>query len=183
MLRSTLVAAVLAFALALAPGGCRRDFAATPVYSGEGDDVPPLPPASGTHVGYLIDNAGALDLRDDQLDELKKIDTSLAARNDSIETQLRAMIRPDEQPAEKGQPPPRHNNAPGAQVKTTGDVGKLQQAKEANDREALAKAFALLDDAQQETARKLLEARGITPPGSKKEAPARDAADGVPLEP
>ncbi len=32
---------------------------------------------------------------------------------DSIDTQLRALVKPDEQPTQKGQPPPRHNHAPG----------------------------------------------------------------------
>ena len=35
---------------------------------------------------------------------------------------------PDEAPAEKGKPPPRHNNAPGAQVKVTGEAGDYRVA-------------------------------------------------------
>jgi len=115
--------------------------------------------------------------------KLKAIDTSLAARNDSIDTQLRGLIKPDEQPAEKGQPPPRHNNAPGAQVKVTGEAGKLQEARAANDKDALKRAFALLDPDQQEAARKLLDERGIVAPGAEKKPPMRSAADGVPLAP
>ena len=41
----------------------------------------PLPPASGTAIGYLIDAQGDLKLRDDQLTKLHQIDDSLAARN------------------------------------------------------------------------------------------------------
>jgi hypothetical protein len=174
MLRMFLLAAGLLLV------GCHQE--PKPMTPKEGE-LPPLPPASGTTIGYLVDNATALKLRPDQFDKLKEIDTSLAARNDSIDTQLRALVKPDEAPAEKGKPPPRHNNAPGAQVKTTGEVGKLQEARAENDRDALRRAFALLDPDQQEAARKLLDERGIAAPGAEKKAPARSSADGVPLEP
>jgi hypothetical protein len=42
------------------------------------DDHPPLPPASGTPIGYLIDDASELSLGDDQLTQLKTIDSELA---------------------------------------------------------------------------------------------------------
>lgn len=160
--------------------GCHRE--PQPMTPKEGE-LPPLPPASGTTIGYLVDNATALKLRPDQLDKLKEIDTSLAARNDVLDTQLRSLVKPDEEPAQKGQPPPRHNNAPGAQVKVTGEAGKLQDARAANDRDALTRAFALLDPDQQEAARRLLDERGIVAPGAAKKAPERSDADGVPLEP
>jgi hypothetical protein len=135
-------------------------------------------------IGYLVDSAKQLELRDDQLTKLKEIDTSLAARNDVIDTQLRVIEKPHVEHAEKGQPPPRHNNAPGAQIKTTGDAGKLHAAKKANDKHALDLAFALLDPPQQEKARKLLDDRGISAPGSKPKQPAPKTEEhGVPLEP
>ena len=174
MLRTCFLAAGLALV------GCHHE--PTPMTPKEGE-LPPLPPASGTAVGYLLDNATTLKLRSDQLDKLKEIDTSLAARNDSLDTQLRSMVKPDEAPAEKGKPPPRHNNAPGAQVKVTGEAGKLQEARAANDRDALQRAFAVLDPDQQDAARKLLDERGITAPGAEKKPPPRDDAAGVPLEP
>jgi hypothetical protein len=174
MLRTLLLLAGLALV------GCHRE--PQPMTPKEGE-LPPLPPASGTTIGYLIDNATALKLRSDQLDKLKEIDTSLAARNDSLDTQLRGMVKPDEAPQEKGKPPPRHNNAPGAQVKVTGEAGKLHDARAANDRDALKRAFALLDPDQQEAARRLLDERGVVVPGSEKKAPVRSEADGVPLEP
>jgi len=174
MLRTFILAAGLAVV------GCHHE--PKPMTPKEGE-LPPLPPASGTAVGYLVDNATALKLRPDQLDKLKEIDTSLAARNDSIDTQLRSMVKPDEAPAEKGKPPPRHNNAPGAQVKTTGEAGKLQEARAANDRDALRRAFELLDPDQKEAARKLLDERGIVAPGAEKKAPTRTDDEGVPLEP
>jgi hypothetical protein len=147
-------------------------------------DLPPLPPASGTAVGYLVDGAKQLDLRDDQLTKLKEIDSSLSARNDVIDTQLRVIEKPNVEKPEKGAPPPRHNNAPGAQIKTTGDAGKLHAMKKANDKDALDRAFALLDPPQQEKARKLLDDRGIAAPGSKpKVLPPKAEDGGVPLEP
>jgi hypothetical protein len=145
-------------------------------------ELPPLPPASGTAVGYLVDNASQLSLRDDQLEKLKVIDTSLAAKNDSIETQLRVIERPDEAPPQKDKPPPRHNNAPGAQVTSTPDAQKLHRARDANEQDALAKAFAVLDDTQKETAKRLLGERGISAPGAKQPGEkARTDADGTPL--
>ena len=176
MLRATLLALALL-------AGCRHDTDPPPMQPKEGD-LPPLPPSSGTPVGYLIDNAGQLQLRDDQLQQLKDIDKSLSARDDEIDTQLRIIEKPAEDPpVEKGQLPPRHNNAPGAQIRTTADAGKLHSARKANDFEALQKAFALLDPPQQVTARKLLEDRGVTAPGSDTKAPRRNTDDGEPLEP
>jgi len=92
MLRTLLLTAGLALV------GCHHD--PKPMTPKEGE-LPPLPPASGTTVGYLVDNATMLKLRPDQLDKLKEIDTSLAARNDSIDTQLRSMVKPDEEPNDK----------------------------------------------------------------------------------
>ena len=145
-------------------------------------ELPPLPPASGTAVGYLVDNASQLKLRDDQFEKLKAIDTSLAAKNDSIDTQLRTIERPDEAQPEKDKPPPRHNNAPGAQITTTPDAQKLHKARADNDRDALQKAFAVLDDDQKAVARRLLDERGISSPGTaKKDDKARSDADGTPV--
>lgn len=172
MFRLLLILAVLA------TGACKRD--PDPIQPKEGE-LPPLPPASGSIVGYLIDNASQLSLRDDQLDKLKQIDFSLAAQNDSIDTQLRAIERPAEEPTQKGQPPPRHNNAPGAQVVTTPDAQKLHKARADNDRNALVKAFAVLDPDQQQTAKRLLDERGIAVPGTKQKPQPRSDADGTPM--
>jgi hypothetical protein len=151
--------------------------------------LPPLPPASGTPVGYLLDAASDLKLNNDQVTKLKEIDTSLAAEDDEIDTQLRQIEKPDtegEQPQKQpgGPPPKRHNHAPGAMVKTTADAGKLHERKKANDREALKRAFLLLDADQQTTARKILGDRGVEAPGSAaKKASNEPNPDGVPLEP
>ena len=172
------------FATALVLAACHHD----PAPSKPGD-LPPLPPASGTPIGYLIDSSGDLHLRDDQLTKLKDIDTSLAAEDDEIDTQLRQIEKPDnegEEPQKQpgGPPPKRHNHAPGAMIKTTGDAGKLHERRKANDRDALNRAFTLLDDAQKTTARRILADRGVEAPGgsAKKDTKAPDP-DGVPLEP
>jgi hypothetical protein len=172
----------LLLALLVLGGACHKD---PPIYKPKEGEMPPLPPASGTAIGYLVDGASQLKLRDDQLTKLKEIDQSLSARNDVIDTQLRTIEKPaeDEQPPEKGKPPARHNNAPGAQIKTTPDAAKLHAAKKANDKEALDRAFAVLDPDQQSAARRLLDERGITVPGEKPKEKPKDNADGVPLEP
>ena len=161
---------------------CRKDIDPAPAHPQEAP--PPLPPASGTPVGYLVDNAGQLNLREDQLAKLQDIDRSLSARDDEIETQLRLIEKPAEDPeVPKGAPPPRHNNAPGAQVKTTPDAAKLREARKSADDDALRKAFAILDPAQQTAARKLLEDRGITPPAASTKPPQHDPGDGTPRQP
>jgi hypothetical protein len=171
------------FLAVLAISACHKDVDPPPMHPKEGE-LPPLPPSSGTPVGYLVDNAGQLKLTDDQLRQLKDIDTSLSARDSEIDTQLRIIEKPAEDPpSEKGSPPVRHNNAPGAQVRTTPDAAKLHAAKRENDFEALQKAFKLLDAEQQATARRLLEERGVTAPGSAPKQQRRTTDDGVPMEP
>lgn len=166
---------VLLLALATACGGGDPK----PMKPKEGE-LPPLPPASGTAVGYLVDNASQLKLRDDQLEKLKALDTSLSAKNDSIDTQLRTMERPNEEEPQKNKPPPRHNNAPGAQITTSPDAQKLHKMRADNDEAALAKAFAVLDDDQKAVARRLLDERGISTPGAGKQ-PEPTSDDGKPL--
>src|SRR5437868_550200 len=48
----------------------------------------PLPPASGTPIGYLVDDATELKLTDDQLARLKAIDEELAAKLATLDAQL-----------------------------------------------------------------------------------------------
>jgi hypothetical protein len=179
---------ILAIALSLV--GCHHD--PQPMTPKEGE-LPPLPPASGTPVGYLIDNSSQLKLRDDQIEQLKKLDNSLSARNEAIETQLREIEKPEddeEEKPKKNAPPPKPKDwAPGASpVHTTTDSGKLHAAKDANNKDALEKAFSILDADQRITARKLLDDRGITAPGGgtgKQPPPPASGEDngGVPLEP
>lgn len=167
--------------LVLALAGCHRETA--PAHPNPGE-VPPLPPASGTPVGYLIDSAGDLKLRDDQLKQLKDIDASLAARDAEVDTQLRQIEKPDEDgedPKQNGGKRPRHNNAPGAQIKTTGDAKKLHLIRDAQDRDSLKQAFALLDPEQKTTATKILQDHDVEVPGVKKKEEQTSSDDGTPL--
>lgn len=170
------------FALLLAIAGCHP----SPSKPAPGE-VPPLPPASGTAVGYLVDSAGELALRDDQLTKLKQIDASLAAENGQIDAQLRQIEKPapeeqlSPQAQKAGEKPARYNNAPGASTITTNDSQKLRKLRDQNDSDALKKAFALLDPDQLTKAKRILTDRGVEIPGEQKQGPARDSEDGQPL--
>jgi len=162
---------------------CRHDSDPPPMTPRDGEQ-PPLPSSSGTPVGFLLDNAGQLNLHDDQLAKLKQIDAVLAPKDDDIETQVRLIEKPqDDPPPGPGSPPTRHNNAPGAQVKTTPDAAKLRATRRAQDLEALQQVFALLDPAQQATARRLLEDRGLSAPAGDASPAARGAKDEAPPRP
>jgi hypothetical protein len=174
MLRSLLLAAGLLVT------GCNKD---PQIMTPKEGELPPLPPASGTAIGYLVDSAAQLKLDEAQLKKLKEIDESLAARNDALDTQLRAIERPDEEQGQKGQPPPRHNHAPGAQVKTNKNAARIKEIKAANEKDALKAVWAMLDATQQGAAKKLLDERGISAPGEKTKEPARNPEDGTPFEP
>ncbi|HEY4181781.1 MAG TPA: hypothetical protein VGM90_33280 [Kofleriaceae bacterium] len=73
---------VLVLALPACGGSSQTAAPATPT------EAPPLPPASGTPIGILVDESGALHLRDDQVSKLREIDEQLSARNDAIDSQL-----------------------------------------------------------------------------------------------
>jgi hypothetical protein len=171
-----------AFVLLLALAGCHYNDppAATPA------DVPPLPPASGTPIGYLIDSASDLKLRDDQLKQLQELDSSLAAQDADIDVQLRQIEKPEEEEQQTPQEAKAHtkkiryNNAPGASVKTNADAGKLHEMRADNDKQALGKAWVLLDKDQQQSAKKILEDRGIEVPGAQKTAP-KPSENGTPV--
>ena len=168
----------LVFALALFAASCHREPATE---HPKPEDLPPLPPASGTPVGYILDARGDLKLRDDQVKKLTDIDQSLAARDAEIDTQLRQIERPDpeEEKAERSQGR-HHNNAPGASGAPTGDAAKLHQIRNSNDREALRQAWALLDKDQQSKAKQILQDRGVEVPGEKKQQ-QDTSEDGTPV--
>jgi hypothetical protein len=148
---------------------------------------PPLPPASGTAIGYLIDAKRDLALRDDQLAELKDLDDSLAAQNGSIDAQLRQIEKPvpneqlSPQQQKAGEREARYNNAPGVNTITTEDSQKLRRMRDANEREALEKAFALLAADQLARAKRILTDRGVAIPGERSAQPQRSEEDGAPL--
>lgn len=152
-------------------------------------DRPPLPPASGTPIGYLIDGAGELHLRDDQVAKLEEIDTQLSGELDAIDTQLRSA-----KPGDASQPPPqmgRHHGR-GGHHRGGGGAGaasapaphpdpaaadRLTEERRADVKDALARAFTVLDADQQPAAKKLLEDHDVdvedkaAPPPSGDEAP------------
>jgi len=167
-------------ALLLLSAACHRE--PQPSHPQPGD-LPPLPPASGTPVGYLLDSAGDLKLRDDQVKELKDIDASLAARDAEIDTQLRAVEKPEEEePPQRGPGAkrPHHNNAPGVGIKTSADAKRLHDMRDAQDRDALKRAFALLDPGQRDGATKILQDHDVEVPGAPRKQ-ARESDEGTPL--
>ncbi|MFT3696880.1 MAG: hypothetical protein QM831_27305 [Kofleriaceae bacterium] len=175
---------VLVCLLALA--ACHHD-SDPPVHHPAEGEVPPLPPASGTPVGYLIDSSSDLKLRDDQLAKLKEIDQSLAATNADIDVQLRQIERPEDdeqitpQEMKAGKKPNRHNHAPGAMMKPNGDANKLHAIEKQNNNDALKKAWAILDADQQVKAKAILDDHGVEVPGKGDKKPPATDDSGTPL--
>jgi len=152
------------------------------------DDHPPLPPASGTPIGYLIDDAGGLKLRDDQLAQLKAIDDELATQLAALDG---ASRKPDPVPQSNRADKPRglgfraggahdgQNGRMGAFPGAPGDRPadgspkggwisgetltdiNLQRARDVRD--AIRRALALLDAAQQAIARQVLTEHAVDP--------------------
>ena len=89
------VLAGILFGLALAIG-CSHE--ATPVVAP--DEHPPLPEA--TPIGYLIDDASELHLRDDQLGQLRDLDSALAQRLDAIDADQRGPAPAARPPGQSG---------------------------------------------------------------------------------
>jgi hypothetical protein len=171
-----------AFASGLAAGACHHDPDAVAPTS-TSTPPPPLPPSSGTPIGYMLDAATDLKLDSNQLTTLRELDASLAAQEADIDTQLRQIEKPDpDEEVPKGEKPRRRNMAPGVGMHTTADAGKLHSMRDRYDRDALKRAFAVLDPTQQTSARHLLEDHGVTAPGDKpKAALGGSEEDGQPL--
>src|SRR3569623_592813 len=124
----------LLLAFVLACGGSSSPPAQTPA------DKPPLPPASGTPIGYLIDDASELHLRDDQLTQLRQLDTQLAADLDALDTRIRAAqpSQPQAKPQMGGMGGGRHRGGRGRRggaqqaqhAASTGDPGAADKLTE-----------------------------------------------------
>jgi hypothetical protein len=148
---------------------------------------PPLPPASGTPIGYLVDAKADLSLSDEQLGKLQDLDSSLAAENGSLDAQLRQLEKPvpgaelSPQQQKAGETAPRYDNAPGRSTITTDDSVKIRKLHAENEQRAIEKAFAVLDEKQVEIARRILQDRGIKVPGGTKAASSQGSDDGTPL--
>jgi hypothetical protein len=159
----------------------------TPMHPQPGE-LPPLPPASGTPIGYLLDARADLALTPDQIDKLTKIDNSLAARDASIDTQLRQIERPEEeedptpQQQKAGMKRQRHAYSPkDQQLSTNKDAEKLHQLRKQNDRDAVKEALALLDAQQAEKAKAILADHDVEIPGGPKKPQGPDPSDGQPV--
>jgi len=147
-------------------------------------EPPPLPPSSGTPVGYLVDDAPELALRDDQLTQLKAIDAELVARLDVLDTEQRSSAptpaASSSTPAAGrhrggrhgggrrggmgGTSPGAGSNAarPGPSGHGNADAASRATEERATDvRVALERAFALFDPAQQQIAKRVLADRGV----------------------
>lgn len=173
--------AALLFILA----ACHHD--PQPMHPNPGD-LPPLPPASGTPIGYLLDAKVDLALTPDQVTKLSKIDNSLAARDFEIDTQLRQIERPEEDeelsPKEMkaGMKRQRHAYSPkDQQLSTNKDAAKLHEIRKANDRDAVKQALALLDAQQLDKARAILTEHDVEIPGGPKKPEGPDPNDGQPV--
>lgn len=172
--------AALAFAMPACGGGNQNQVI-------EPSGPPPLPPASGTAIGYLVDAKRDLNLTDEQFAKLQEIDESLAARNGPIDVQLREIEKPvpaeqlTPQQVKAGEKEPRYNNAPGASTIVTEDSLRLRKMREANDRDAIERALALLDPEQVVKAKRILQDRGIQVPDGAGPQPTHTAEDGTPL--
>lgn len=177
----------------------------------------PLPPASGTPVGFLIDDRERLALRPDQLDRLRAIDRDLSGRDAVLEASERERARPPDRdetggPREKGGPgggmggPGGGMGGPGAGMDgpgggmggprggmggpsamrggahrnqrerpddrsrppNAGDApGRMAREREANVRDALGRAFEVLDPEQRAIAQQILEDHGLEVPPSR----------------
>jgi hypothetical protein len=182
--RAVVIAAALAVSVGLACGS-----GAKPVV--QPDEHPPLPPASGTPIGYLVDDSTELGLRDDQLTQLKAIDEDLASKLAVLDGELRGTgpARPA-----SGQSGARHrgggrrgggrrggasNPSGGASPGAAGGSGsaagsgapprgvsaatanRVTEERAADVRSAIERALALLDAPQQQIARRVLTDHGV----------------------
>ncbi|MFT3698386.1 MAG: hypothetical protein QM831_34905 [Kofleriaceae bacterium] len=193
---------------------CHHD--AAPAAPADPTDKPPLPPASGTPIGFIIDDAGELKLTDAQLAKLHDIDTSLAAELEKVDAASRSQSRPAD--GDGSTPPAgggRHHRGGGmgggmggggggggrhhrGQGSGSGSgsgssgnaamIGKLDDQRKADVKDALTQAFALLDAGQQTIAKKVLadhdvdlDVATITPAGPPTlPPPGNDEADPPP---
>ena len=87
--------------------------------------------------------------------------------------QLRQIEKPEEEEQQTPQEvkahvkKQRYNMAPGQNVKSNADAGKLHAMRDQNDRIALNKAWTILDKDQQLGAKKILDDHGIEASGDE----------------
>lgn len=149
----------------------------------------PLPPASGTPIGYLVDDATELKLTDDQLARLKAIDGDLAAKLGTLDAQLHSPGAA----AGSGQPRGRRRGgggggggfrggggrrggmrgggagsgsgsgsaAPRSTAASADTVNRVTEQRAADVRDAIDRALAALDVVQRVMAKRVLTDHGV----------------------
>lgn len=162
--------------------GCSHEEPAPKLEPGEKQ---PLPPSSGTPIGFLIDDAGDLSLTPDQLAQLQGIDLGLQARLESLD---KAAPR-QPQPQGQQQPPMggRHGRGGGGrhrqmqqQPQQAGSgsgapqIAQQSNAKRAEVKDAIEKALAILDVPQRVLARKVLSDHDVDWDDAAAQKPALD---------
>jgi len=168
----------IALALALVVA-CHHDPEPAKLEPGE---VAPLPSASGTPIGFLLDERIKLHLTDDQVLQLRQIDTSLAADLDKIDSRMREVNKASDPPPQQssgmgrggrhggmggmggggnggnGGTSGRHrgsgSGSGGGHSKT--DVDRLTEQRASDVRDAVTRAFTHLDDGQIASAKQVL---------------------------
>jgi hypothetical protein len=184
---------VRAVTLALLLIACHHE---APAAHPEPGETLPLPPSSGTPIGYLLDDTD-LHLRDDQRTRLHEIDATLAGELERLAAMDRAAHAPA--PGEAPSSPPsgrgggrhggrggggrgrrtRSSQAAAAAPDTNGapkpEVGAAAQERTADVRDAIHRAFAVLDPDQQHLAAKVLADHDIDVDASGTHAPTEPA--------
>ena len=185
--------------VALALIACHNDSISHP-------DIPPLPPASGTPVGYLVDSAADLKLTDQQVASLKDIDTNLAGQLDILDMRLKAAGKPATA-AGSGSASPRQQPGgfqmsggrragrrrsqqaagsgagSGSRVPRSAAVVKLETERENDVRAAISRALDLLDATQRKAAVAIFNDRGLDLLLPSSDASAGDGSDDDGSEP
>jgi hypothetical protein len=177
---------------------CSRDTAPAVQPVGP-EEPPPLPPASGSPIGFLLDDT-SLSLRDDQRTKLHEIDSDLGAKL----VYLDSVMRNTGSATAPGDDSSRGGIAFGASQGRGSDVqgvggqdnggpsGGARSAQIAADnaairkrvpevrahdvRDAIARALAVLDPPQRDLARKILVERGVDPETGKYQAQGEPGA-------
>lgn len=189
-------AAVIVVALAVPCGlgfqlGCNRPAPREPVDPViEPDEHPPLPPASGTPIGFLVDDAGELKLSDDQLSKLREINdvlaTQLAVDDGDMKPEPVEQKKDDGKgrglgfragggqegfggynsafpnaPRTAGQTGTDDQGGPRQYVIPAATVNKVYQARAKHTHAAIQRALGVLDRGQQTIARRVLVDHGV----------------------
>ena len=167
--------------------GCSHE-ATPPVVPVQPDEHPPLPPAAGTPIGHLVDDASELKLSDDQLDKLRAINDELAGQLAVDDSEMRPEPVAPAPPSDKarglgfhaggqqpGGPPVGAGDFPRASgggnsgdgTETTiipaSTVNHVYQQRAHHMRDAIRRALKLLDVGQQVIARRVLTDHGVDP--------------------